>query len=225
MTKTHAPRTRNASRSTHRVLVVEDHPLTRSGIVRLIASQDDFEVSGEAGNLEAAYKSIAKDPPDVITLDLTLGHESSLAHFERIRELAGDVPILVISMHDEMTHGYRAVSEGANGYVQKDAQPEAVLAALRTVVNGGTAVSPRLAALFVSATRGRRPDGNTMSLSRREFEVYQLIGIGLATREIAAKLGISARTVEAHKENMKKKLHLKSAAELARHAAQSIQRD
>lgn len=214
---------RSSATPIHRVLVVDHHPVTRAGIARLVDSQADFEVCAEAGDLATAFAHVDRSRPDIVTLDLTFGKESSLSRFDRLREHHPGLPILVISMHDEMTHGYRAVSEGANGYVQKDAEPEVIIRALRTVLEGGTAISPGLAALFVGASLGKNPSGKVMSLSKREFEAYQLIGIGLATREIAAKLGISPRTVESHKENMKKKLGVGSSAALARHAVQFIQ--
>ena len=215
----------------HQVLLVDDHPAMRTGIGVVINQEADFNVCGEAATIDEALAKVEELQPDAMVLDLTLGKESSLAHFDRLREPKSDLKILVVSMHHELIHGVRALCQrggSADGYVQKGAATEHIVEALRTVMDGDLAASPKLSSMLAAIAGGRTAPGSRGSralqvLTPREFEVYELIGLGQPPREIAPRLGVSSRTVEAHKENMKKKLNLPSAAALASHAAQTMQ--
>lgn len=195
----------------------------RAGLRSYLAVEDGLEVCGEAGSLPQACVEIARHRPDIVLLDLILHDECSIGFFGKLRAAHPALKILIISMHDECTYGYRAMSEGADGYLQKDAPERDIIAAVHTVLGGGKAVSAKLAALFVGVARGEESAPDSLRLSKREFEVFQLIGAGLGTTAIADKLKVSPRTVETHKGNIKEKLGIADAAELGMRAARFLQ--
>jgi DNA-binding NarL/FixJ family response regulator len=190
-----------------RVLVVDDHPLVRMGLVQLINQDPAFTVCGEAGAAVEVPGLVLSEDPDLMVLDLTLSDGSGLGVLREVLRLAPHLGVLVVSMLDARVYAERCRQSGARGYVAKEEAPATVVSALRAISGGGT--------WFPDAMVGS--DKPTASnLSPRELEVFDLIGRGLPTRAIAEKLTLSDKTVEAHKANLKKKLGVQHAAELVK---------
>jgi DNA-binding NarL/FixJ family response regulator len=198
-----------------RVVIVDDHPIVRRGLAGAVAEEDDFIVCGEAANAEQALAIVAEQRPDLAVVDLSLGSiAEGLGLVDELHGRHPDLRILVISMHDESLYAERLLRSGAHGYVGKDAPAAAMLNAMRTVLAGRIAVSEAMSQQLVR----RAVDGNARPdlarLSQREFEVFSLIGGGMTTREIAAQLQVSPKTVETHRERIKQKLGIGGANEL-----------
>lgn len=209
-----------------RVLVVDDHPLLREGIVQLLNRQRDLAVCAEAGDAAGAKQTLLDSSPDGVVLDLALGHGDGIELIKQLKALRPDVPILVVSMHEETTFAERALRAGAGGYVMKHQSPDEVLAALRTVLQGDIALSRKMNTLLVRRSLGIEADADDpvkAKLSDRELHVFQLIGTGLATRQIAAELGLSVKTIETYRENLKVKLGLKDGAALVSRAKRWVE--
>lgn len=208
--------------SRFRVLIVDDHPLMREGLHELISTEADFEVCGEAGDASGALAAVASAKPDVVVLDLTLGDDDGVSLVASLHAGWPEVRILVLSMHDESLYAERLISLGARGYVMKQEAPEIFLGALRRVATGEHYVSPRLATrLFGRLARVRAPSAQTTDgLTDREREVLREIARGHSTQEIAGALGMSAKTVDSHRRNIREKLGLGSAGDLVRYAVQ-----
>ena len=202
------------------MLIVDDHPLIRRGLVDVIEAAPDFALFGEAGSVPETILAVDSDPPpDLIILDLMLGHSDGLELLKQIRALRPGLPVLVISLHDETVYAERALRAGASGFVMKKEPVEEVLAAARAVLQGATYLSGRMRVLLAQkglASEPARllvPEANP-PLSDRELHVYRLIGAGLASRQIAVELHLSVKTIETYRENLKLKLHLRNAREL-----------
>jgi DNA-binding NarL/FixJ family response regulator len=207
------------------VLIVDDHPVVRKGIAQLIAAEPGFVVVGETETANEGIRLIRELKPDVAVVDLTLKGMSGMELIKAVRQEGAKTALLVVSMHDERVYAERCLRVGANGYVMKEEAAEAIVTAIRKVMDGGTYLSERLMSATVSRLVGNRtepaagsaPKGAMVaSLSDRELEVFHLIGRGYTTRAIAEELELSVKTVEAHKANIKAKLGLKSAPELQR---------
>jgi DNA-binding NarL/FixJ family response regulator len=202
---------------TARILVVDDHPLVRLGLKQLIVSQPDLELCGEADSLLSAQKILAIRKLDLVTVDIRLQCWQGMELLKNLKMQHPDLPALVISQCGEAPYAERALKAGASGYVTEEAGTDEVLAAIRTVLAGGMYASPKIAALVrneppFAGQAGIPPlIGN---LTDRELQLVQLFGAGLGTRQIAARLCLSIKTVETHRENIKRKLKLSSAAEL-----------
>jgi DNA-binding NarL/FixJ family response regulator len=199
-----------------RVFIVDDHPIVRRGLVDLIENEPDLAVCGEAADSKTAIEQVTAACPDLVLLDLSLG--SVYNGFEVITQLRERVPsvrILVSSMYDEALYAERSLRAGASGYVGKHESPETLLTAIRKVLGGSVAVSGDLANRLLKNAVGQRGAAKgTSRLSQREFEVFVLIGRGQGTREIAERLGVSAKTIETHRARIKDKLGVTSATEL-----------
>jgi DNA-binding NarL/FixJ family response regulator len=183
-------------------------------------------VCAEAGDPAAAARELAKASPDLVLTDITMPGRSGLEFIKDLKAAHPDLPILVVSMHDELIYAERALRAGARGYIMKEAGGEALLAAVRKVLGGEIYVSPRMAAKILDSLSGRRPRGSSSpieKLSDREFEVFQLIGHGKTTREIAAQLHLSPKTVDVHRGHIKEKLELRDATALVRHAVRWVE--
>ena len=206
------------------VLIVDDHPLVRAGLRQLITDEPDFEVYGETGSVWEAVRMVKQSPPDLAIVDISLADGSGLDLIKRIRAAAPSVRILVASMHDESVFAERAVRAGAMGYVNKQEVAENVIKAVRRILEGKLYLSPRMTdqVLLKSITGGQQnEEGSSLNrLSDREMEVFDLIGRGLGTSQIAARLSLSIKTIETHRAHIKKKLHLQSANELTMRAVQ-----
>jgi DNA-binding NarL/FixJ family response regulator len=209
----------------HRIFLVDDHPMMRAGLMGLIQAQPDLEVVGEASDAPAALQSILTCHPDLVLTDLTLPGRSGIELIKDVLAQLPDLPILVLSMHDEVVYAERVLRAGARGYVMKEAGGERLLIAIREVLTGRVSVSARMASVLLDSMSGPRPRGGSSpigKLSDREFEVFQRIGQGRTPREIAAEMGISLKTVDVHRAHLKAKLDLAHMSDLVRHAVQWV---
>jgi len=193
----------------------------REGIATLLEKQGGFIVTGRAASARETRALIERMPPQVLLMDLMLQEDDGLALIKDLAVLAPTVRIVVFSLHPEDIYAERCLRAGAHGYVMKREPVETLFRALRDVAAGGIAVSPGLAATLLGGLTGRgHPTGGTGGrLTDRELQVFRLVGLARSTREIAETLGVSIKTIEAHRENIKNKLGLDSAAALLNRAA------
>ena len=206
------------------VLIVDDHPIVRQGLSQLINAEDDLEVSGNAATVEEALQSLGESDPDVVIVDLSLAHSDGLELIKEIRKETRHLPVLVLSMHDENMYAERLLSAGANGYIMKQAAADQLLIALRRVLAGGGYVSEHLGASMIERIAGNDPKQTSNPierLSNRELQVLNLVGRGKTTREVAENLTLSVKTVESHRQRIKKKLNLQTSAQLVQFAVSS----
>ena len=205
-----------------KVMLVDDHPVVRQGLARLINDEPDLRVCGEADNAEDALVIVARENPNVAVVDISMKGADGIELIKRLRTISPAMPTLVLSMHDEALYAERVLRAGGKGYVTKQEAPENVMIAIRRVLSGEVYVSDRIAARLLKAVTGDKPEGQSPldRLSDRELQVFRLIGGGMSVREIADSLFLSVKTVETHREHIKDKLSLKSAAELLRYAVQ-----
>jgi DNA-binding NarL/FixJ family response regulator len=206
-----------------KVLVVDDHPLVRERIAELINEEPDLVVCGEAEDVRQALKAVADLKPDLAVVDITLKDSYGIELIKQLKELYPDLPTLVLSMHDESMYGERALRAGAKGYLTKQEATKKVVDAIRRILRGEIYVSDSLAGLLVRKVAGGKQGSGGSSvdvLTDREREVFQFFGQGLAVKEMAERLGISAKTIEAHREHIKQKLNYKTSSELLRFAIQ-----
>lgn len=208
-----------------RVMIVDDHPIVREGLKQLVDADDDFVCCAEASGLVDAMPRFLDAKPEVIIVDISLEHGSGI---ELIKELAHQnerTLILVCSMHDEELFAERVLRAGAKGYVSKDEAPTKLIDAIKRVAEGHVYLSDRMTERMLVRQVGAsdEPEKSPIeTLSDRELEVFELIGHGITTREIADKLLLSPKTVETYRENIKHKLNLSNATELTRHAVQWV---
>ncbi|MEZ4451514.1 MAG: response regulator transcription factor [Nannocystaceae bacterium] len=205
-----------------RILLVDDHPVFRFGLGRLLAGEDDLEVCGEAIDGQAALEAAPRLAPDLVIVDISLPGISGIEVIKRLRAADSSLKILALSMHDEALFAERSLRAGAGGYVMKDVTPDVLLGAIRRVLRGEVAVSDEIAnKMLTMVVRGgdRGAESTLACLSDRELEIYEQIGRGMRTREIAELLKISIKTVEAHQASIKSKLGLESTTALRRDAA------
>src|SRR5271156_3562982 len=206
------------------VFVVDDHPLLRQGLALMINREPDLTVCGEAEEAQAAMKAIAAKPPDILIADISLNGPDGLDLLKSIRTLYPDLPVLILSMHDESIYAERALRARANGYIMKQEATEKVLVAVRRILGGDIYLSDRMAnKLLHQYISGASPDMSSRlsTLSDRELEVFRLIGEGRSARQIAEKLHLSIKTVETYQAHIKEKLSLQSGRELVQHAIQA----
>lgn len=209
------------SKAKKRILLVDDHPLLRQGIGQLVNQQPDLAICGEAGDRAAALALAEKVRPDLVLVDLSLRDDRGLELIKDLKVGLPEVPTLVLSMHDESFYAERALRAGARGYIMKQEASEKVLEAIRCVLGGGVFVSKKIADSIVagltgsSGTAGAQPQG---VLSDREMEILLLIGKGYGSQQIAKRLCISVKTVEAHRANIRVKLKLGSGGELLQYS-------
>ncbi len=207
------------------VYLVDDHPVVRQGLARLIDQEDDLAVCGESETGLEAYKQIPKIKPDIAVVDISLKDMNGIELIKDLKARMPDLPILGLSMHDESVFAERVIRAGAMGYIMKEEAATTVLQAIRRVVAGQIYLSSRISSRLVSKfLTGPAEVQNPLELlSDRELEVFQLIGQGFGTRQIAEKLHLSVKTIETYRANIKEKLKLKNATELLQHAIQWAQ--
>jgi DNA-binding NarL/FixJ family response regulator len=206
------------------VFVVDDHPLLRQGLALLINQEHDLMVCGEAEEAHAAMKAIAVTRPDILIADISLKGPDGLDLLKSLRASYPDLPVLILSMHDESIYAERALRARANGYIMKQEATEKVLVALRRILGGDIYLSEKMAnKLLHQYISGAPADLNSRlsALSDRELEVFRLIGEGRSTRQIAECLHLSIKTVETYQAHIKDKLFLRSGRELVQHAIQT----
>jgi DNA-binding NarL/FixJ family response regulator len=215
-----------AQPSKTRLLILDDHPMMREGLAQLINNEPDLTVCGQAGTGVEGLEMVANLKPDLLLADISLPDKSGIEVIKDSLALHPEVPVLVISMHDETLYAERILRAGARGYIMKQEGGLKLMAAIRQVLTGKIYVSEKISAKILESfsTRAepaaRRPMEN---LSDREFEVLQLLGQGKGTSEIAKQLHLSAKTVEAHRANIKRKLELKTGPELVRYAVRWVE--
>lgn len=199
------------------ILVVDDHPIVREGLRQLIDQQADMVVSGEAGGIDDALSQIKKSAPDAAVVDISLGRENGLELIGKIRALGSQVPVLALSMHDEMVFAERALRSGALGYVMKQEGTSQLLNAIRQIIEKRSFVSPAVMErllVHISSRQTAEPQRGIDRLTDRELEIFRLIGIGMTTNEIAEQLQISVKTVETHRTRIKEKMSVDTTSEL-----------
>ncbi len=203
------------------VLLVDDHPIVREGLTRVIDQEPDLAVSGTAVNARQAIDAIAASRPDIAVVDVSLAGSHGIDLVKELRVRHPEVPVMMLSMHDESLYAERALRAGAKGYIMKREPPQRLLHAIRKVLAGGMYFSEAVTdRLLQSASSNQRGDAQLPMerLSDRELEVLELIGLGRTTRSIAEQLHLSAKTVQAHRAHLKEKLNLTDAASLVRFA-------
>ena len=208
-----------------RLLIVDDHPMLRTGLAQLIDDEGDLKVCCEADNAGQAINAVSKQKFDLALVDISLPDKSGLELIKDLRTLDSALPILVVSMHDEMIYAERVLRAGARGYIMKQEGGQKFLQAIRQVLAGQVFVSEKMSARILENLSGNQPataGSPVRKLSDREFEVFQLIGQGVGTSEIAARLRLSVKTVEVHRANIKQKLSLATATELVRYAVRWV---
>ena len=207
----------------HRILLVEDHPVTREGFAQLINYQTDLEVCGQTGSASRAMTSAETLHPDLVIVDISLADSNGLELIKNLKSRFPKLPTLVLSTHDEALYAERAVRAGASGYVMKQAPTSAVMAAIREVLKGGLYLSESIRSQLVrQQVHGTpaAPSSGISALSDRQLEVFQLLGQGETTREIASRLHLSMSTVETYRAHIKQKLGLANATELVHRAVE-----
>jgi len=206
-----------------RVLVVDDHPIVRQGLTLLINRESDLTVCGEAEDAHTAMQSLTSTRPDILVVDISLNGPDGLDLLKNVRSRHPELPVLILSMHDESIYAERALRAGAQGYIMKQEATEKVLVALRRILSREIYVSERIAHRMMHRYIGNPSASKPSSiadLTDRELEVFRLIGEGHSTRQIAEELHISVKTVESYQSHIKEKLSLRSARELVQHAIQ-----
>ena len=206
-----------------RILVVDDHPIVRQGLVELINHEKDLEVCGGVGEAQEALKSIDKLKPDMVTVDITLTDKSGLELIKDIKANYASLPVLALSMHDESLYAERVLRAGAKGYIMKHEATEKVVEAIRRVLSGQIYMSSPMMQRIMHRLAGEEIEGGGSPLSQlsdRELEVFRLIGKGYTTRQIAGKLHLSIKTIETYRAHIKEKLDFEDSAELLQYAIQ-----
>jgi DNA-binding NarL/FixJ family response regulator len=222
----HTTRPKASATAKRKILIVDDHPFMRAGLAQLINRQPELAVVGEAGDPSAAMKELTRCDPDLVLTDITMPGRSGLEFIKDLRAEHPDLAILVISMHDEVIYAERVLRAGARGYIMKEAGGENLLAAIRQVLAGAIYVSPKISAGILESISHGKPRGSKSpieQLTDREFEVFQLVGQGKSTRDIASQLHLSPKTVDVHRGHIKEKLGLRDTTALVRHAVRWVE--
>ena len=206
----------NRKRDKKRIYIVDDHPMMRDGLRALIEGSDDLEVCGEAEDAPSAVTDIERLKPELAIVDISLRSSNGLDLIKDIQTRVPEVPLLVITMHDESLYAERVLRAGGRGYIMKQEGGKRILEGIHAVLAGQTFVSARVSERVLSSLSRRGSPGvsGVEQLTDREFEVFQLIAEGLGTKDIAERLKVSAKTVEVHRVNIKQKLKIGTAPEL-----------
>jgi DNA-binding NarL/FixJ family response regulator len=212
-----------ATTSKLKVLLVDDHPITRQGMKALVNQQPNLEVIGETDNAPAAIELVSKLQPDLAIVDIALKTTNGIELTKNIKVQAPNLPVLIVSMHDEGLYAERALRAGAMGYLMKQEASDKIVQAISRLLQGEIYLSDKIKEKMLHRFVNKKGDNMVFSidtLSDREMEVFQLIGNGYSTRQIAQKLNLSSKTIDSYREHLKLKLNLESGAELVRHAIQ-----
>jgi two-component system response regulator NreC len=201
-----------------RLLIIDDHQLVRSGLRRLLESEEDITVEDEAGTAYDAVRLARLHKPDIVLLDVVMPGGSGLDVIPEIREAAPDARILTLSMQDDPSYVRQAFAAGASGYVLKEAADDELLAAVHEVAEGGRYVDPQLGARLAAADAAAAAEAAADPLTDREREVLRLLALGHTNQEIAQMLYLSVRTAETHRARIMQKLRITTRAELVRYA-------
>jgi DNA-binding NarL/FixJ family response regulator len=204
-----------------RILIVDDHPITRYGLTQLINHEPDLQVCGDSESAAQALAAIKSARPDLVLADITMPGKSGLEFIKDLQAQYPAVSVLVISMHDERIYAERVLRAGGRGYIMKNEGGEKVLEAIRQVLKGQVYVSKSMSAALLDVFTRRHAsfrEATPGALSDREFEVFQLIGQGLSTQQIGQRLNLSVKTVGTHRQHIMQKLKLRTGPELIRQA-------
>ncbi|MEI6970737.1 MAG: response regulator transcription factor [bacterium] len=208
-----------------KILIVDDHPLLREGLGRIINQQADLMVCADAGSAPAGLSAVDTHRPDAVIVDISLEEGSGLELIKNIHAAHPLTPILALSMHHEDLYADRAIMAGAKGYVMKRESADTIIAAIRKVLGGQLALSDNIVSRLVSRRMsGSQQPGKspTELLSDRELEVYRCLGEGLSTSEVARKFKIAVSTVESHRARIKEKLDIRNSTSLVSNAARFV---
>ena len=218
-------RPRTSKAVVKRIVLIDDHPIMRHGLAQLVRAEEGLDVCGDAGSAREGLEVVGKLKPDLAIIDLTLPDKNGLELVKDIRAAHPATQCLVLSMHDESLYGERSLRAGARGYVMKEEAAAHLINAIHKVLSGGLYVSETLnARMLEQVTGASRSKATGMdSLTDRELEILTLVGKGVATKNIATQLSISARTVEAHRAHIKDKLGITDGAALVRYAVQWVE--
>jgi len=206
-----------------RILIVDDHPIVREGLSSLLSKQPDFQVCGEADDMQSALALVDESHPHVLIIDISLKKGSGLDLIRRIMETDRSIRMVVCSLHDDTLYAERALKAGALGYVNKHEATLTIVTAIRQILTGKMYVSERMSERLTRRLIGSGPTKaryGIEALSERELQVFELIGAGLTTVEIARRLNLGVKTIETHRRRIKEKLNIMTSAQLAREAAQ-----
>ena len=210
--------------SPYRIVVVDDHPIILSAVRLLLEGEPDFEWVGEAESVEAARELLVDTRPDAVVLDLWLGGNDGIEMIKSLRELVPDTALLCYTMNEAVLYGERAIRAGASGYLSKKEPQKELLVALRTVCKGGRYLDNDLMnSVLDGLITGRAQEGHE-ALTDRELQVLRLLGRAVSNQEIATQLGLGVKTINSHRENIKRKLGIHSSSELVRHAVLLVER-
>ncbi len=205
-----------------RIFLVDDHPVFRDGLRQLIATDRQLAVCGEAGSAEEALGQIPVLQPDLVTTDVSLPGKSGMDLLRDLQALRPELPVLVISMHDEAAHAEHVLRAGGRGYIMKKESPGKMLEAIQQVLRGKVAVSEKMASEILEGLARSRPREGAASavgrLTGREFDVFRMIGEGHDTHDISLSLHLSVKTVDTHRAHIRGKLGLGNNTELIRYA-------
>jgi DNA-binding NarL/FixJ family response regulator len=208
-----------------KIFLVDDHPIMRQGLAQLINHELDLVVVGEANDASAGLAGVLDLKPDLVVIDISLPGKNGLELIKDIRSQNKTVALLIHSMHDESLYVERVLRAGAQGYIMKQEGAKRVMEAIRKVLTGEIYVSDAMSGKILEIFSGRRPTTQdpVAALSDRQFEIFQMIGQGKGTRAIADELKVSVKTVDAHRANIKEKLHLRSGVELMSYAVRWVE--
>jgi len=219
-------KTQSESQTKAQVFLVDDHPIVRHGIGLLINGQSDMMVCGEASCVSEALQGITNVKTDVVVTDLSLKNSSGLDLIKDLQIRFPKLPVLVLSMHSESFYAERVLRAGARGYVTKEDNGQNVVDGIRRLLQGEVYLSEKVASRILCKLVGGKPISNKPSiecLTDRELQVFEMIGAGLGTREIAEELHLSVKTIESHREHIKDKLRIDNATSLLKQAIQWAQ--
>lgn len=208
-----------------RILLVDDHPIVRQGMKMILLQEPDMMVCGEAESASDALKIIPEVRPQVAIVDLALKQSSGLELIKDLQIRHPEILVLVLSMRDETLYAERVLHAGARGYVLKQEGGSVVVEGIRKILQGQIFLSEKMASKMLQKMVSPKADPlkpSVENLTDRELAVFELIGAGLPTREIAEKLHLSVKTIDSHREHIKEKLQIDSAAELLKHAVQWV---
>ncbi len=210
-----------------KILIVDDHKIVREGLALLLNRERDLRVCGEAADLNGVMQHLRATLPDLILMDISIEGANGIELTKTLRKRFPTLRVLVLSMHDESLYAERALAAGARGYLMKQEPPEVLLRAIRQVLNGGVFVSDHVTEDMLGAAGPRRVSGakrlGIHRLSDRELEVFEWFGRGQTTREISERLGLSAKTVEAHRAHICRKLSVRGPTQFLHRACQWVE--
>lgn len=217
---------KDPSLQTHRILLVDDHPVVLNGWQMMLNAHPEFAVCAVATSEKEALEQVQRERPDLVITDLNMPGRGGIELIKDLVALHPGLKILVSSMHDEMLYASRVLHAGARGYLSKNSSGQAMLEAIRRVLNGGVYISEHLALHLADAFATKKPRGSDSpmeKLSDREFQVFRLFGEGKTAKEIGAQLNLSPKTISVHRDHIKEKLNFATSAEMIRQAVRWVE--